>query len=299
MKKILVFIIFVNFLNAQSAINYINSIRLNCKMSSLKFNKKLADAAKKHAIYLAINQQFGHFESSSNSYFYGVNPWDRVSKSGFGAKVVVEDISFYEPSYKASIKKLMGTVYHRLALLDDKIDSIGYARYNGVYVYDMSSIKVANLCNKNFANRGEYVYGVCSNSNNIPRLEFTKALNSNRKKSKSIIVYPYPNAKNVGTSIVVENPKFVSSSRYGLPITVLFNSYYYNHVKLKKFVLKRGKRVIASKIVTFRNDRLKKLPKNSFVLLPLKKLQKKAVYSVILEVVADGKVKKLSWSFST
>jgi len=43
----------------------------------------------------------------------------------------------------------------------------------------------------------------------------------------------------------------------------------------------------------------KKLKKNSFVLLPLKKLHAKTKYRVYLEVLADGKRKKFSWSFKT
>jgi len=147
--------------------------------------------------------------------------------------------------------------------------------------------------------KDSYVYGICANNKKIPRKLFIKALNDNRKRSKDIIVYPYNNAKKIGRSIIIENPKFVSSSRYGFPITAVFNTYFYNNIKLKKFILKKDKKVVAGKIVTFGNDRQKKLPKNSFVLLPLKRLKKDTIYSVYIEVVADGKIKKLSWSFST
>ncbi len=54
---------------------------------------------------------------------------------------MVENISFGEKSYKESIDKIMATVYHRLAFLDTKVDSLGFTKYKGIYVYDNVKLK--------------------------------------------------------------------------------------------------------------------------------------------------------------
>jgi len=299
MKKILLFLIAINLLDGNSALNYVNSVRVKSGMSRLNYNSNLALAAKRHAVYLATNREFGHYETKGASNFFGVAPWDRVLKAGFGVRAVVEDISFYEPSFRASINKLLGTVYHRLGLLDERIDSIGYANYKGVYVYDMSSHNIAPLCNKKYSVNTNYVYNVCRNGTNIPYYLYNRALNSIKRRSKSLIVYPYPNAKHIPLSIVEEAPRFVYSNSYGFPITATFNSYYAKNIKLKKFILKQGGSNVSSKIVTYRNDNHKKLTKYNFVLLPLHRLKRGVTYTAYIEAIVDGKVKKFSWNFST
>jgi len=284
---------------AFNTLAYINNIRVNSGSSSLKWSKELSYAAKKHAIYLALNREFGHTESSYKSNFYASTPWQRIVKAGFNTRAVVENITFYEPNYRASINKIMGTVYHRLALLDTKVDTIGFAKYRRVYVYDMSNSKIANLCK--YSNSSGVVGNICRDSSKtLSENLFYKALSSTKRRSRDIIKYPYSNQKNVGVKLERETPSFLPTSRsYGFPITVMLNSAYYNNLKLRKFKLFSGNREIKCKTVTFRNDRRKKLDKNSFVLIPNKKLLHKREYRVVFEVVANGRLKRLNWSFTT
>jgi len=177
MKKLLIVLI-INLLNANTVLNYINHIRNRAGLPSVKYNANLALAAKKHAIYLTLNNEYGHYESMASTGFYGYAPWDRILKAGFPVKAVVENISFFEPNYRASVNKLMGTVYHRLAFLDERIDSIGYSVYKGRYVYDMSSYKISHLCKKKYTVNTNYVYDVCKNGNIIPQYLYNKTLNS-------------------------------------------------------------------------------------------------------------------------
>ena len=300
MKKIVFNTFLLSIISANTPVSYINSIRVNCGTIRLKSSNILSYAAKKHAIYLYANREFTHTENIYSKNYYASEPWQRVAKAGYATRAVVENISFYERNFKSSIDKIMGTVYHRLAFLDTKIDTIGVANYRGVYVYDMSNSKLSNLCLKKQTISKEFVSNICKNSNKkIPISKFNSAINRTRLASKGIIFYPYRNQVNVGLNLVTETPKFINSRGYGFPITVQFNNSYYNRVSLLEFKLFSGKREIPSKIVTFGNDRAKKLKKNCFVLLPLKKLHRSTRYRVLLKVLADGKSKKLSWSFKT
>jgi len=294
----IVLIISVSTLTS-GTLSYINNIRANSGCGALKWSKELAYAAKKHAIYLATNSKFGHTESSYNKNFYASTPWQRIVKAGYSTRAVVENITFYEPNYRYSIKKIMGTVYHRLALLDTKVDTIGFANYRKVYVYDMSNSKVANLC-KRSKNSG-LVNNICKKtSKTLRKTDFYSALSSTKRRSRDIIKYPYSNQKNVGVKLERETPSFLPTNRsYGFAVTVTLNSAYYTKIRLKKFKLYLGKREVKSKSVTFRNDRRKKLDKNSFVLIPTKKLLHKREYRVVFEAIADGKAKRISWVFST
>ncbi len=293
-------VLFTVFSYGNSVLNLINSVRLKCGASQLQYSYALEKSARKHAIYLNKNREFGHTENRYKDYFYGTEPWNRIVKAGFNTKAVVENISFYERNYKASINKLMATVYHRLAFLDTRIDSIGAAKYGSIYVYDMSNSKLSLACKKEYANSGGYIENICKNSyKTLPVSLFRNILNSTRLKSNSIIVYPYNGAKNIPVKLADERPAFLYKNNIGLPVTAVFNDYYYKNVKLKRFALFEGNKKINCKIVTFRNDMAKKIKKNSFVLVPLKRLKHKTVYKVYLNALADGKSIKRSWSFRT
>ena len=128
MKRVIFLNLLIVNLSFGSVLEYINFIRIHSGASSLKFSKTLSYAAKKHAIYLQTNHEFGHRESKENINFFGAMPWNRIANAGFGSKAVVENISFGEKNYRASVDKIMATVYHRLAVLDTKVDSLGFAK---------------------------------------------------------------------------------------------------------------------------------------------------------------------------
>ena len=195
-KNISIVLMLGSLVYANSTLNYINNIRVKSGCSSLSLSNKLSYAAKKHAIYLATNKLFGHKEFSYKRNFYAKTPWQRIVKAGFNTRAVVENITFYEPSYKASIDKIMATVYHRLAFLDTKVDTIGFGRYKRVYVYDMSNNQLAKLCVS--SQKKGLVSNICKNPNKtLSKDLFYRVLTSTKRKSRSIIFYPY-NKQNKG-----------------------------------------------------------------------------------------------------
>lgn len=297
--KSILFLAILTIALAATPISTINSIRKKSGATTLTYSKKLSIAAYKHAYYVSKSSLLGHYEDSSYKYFYGSAPWDRVLRAGFGTAVVVENISFYEKNYRASIRKLMGTVYHRLAFLTLEVDSIGYGTVGRIYVYDMSNSKVAALCKKHYKNAPMVINGVCPNpSDIIPENLFKTAMWRMKSKAKSVIIYPYRNQKGVGVRGVEESPKFLNRL-FGYPVSITFNSRYASKVVLKSFKLLKGAKVVNGKIVTSRSDTHKKIKPNTFVFAPDRYLSSASTYRVKVVALVNGKRKVVEWSFST
>ncbi len=299
MRKIVILFMTGSLIWAQSTLGYINQLRQKSGLKPLHYSKSLEKAALHHAKYLAFNNELNHYESSGAKGFFGTFPWDRVVKAGFGTRVAVENISFYEKDFKASVDKLMGTVYHRLAFLDFRIDSIGFAQYKKRYVYDMSNSKIASLCKNKKFHSAYGVDGLCSDPKKLLDQEaYNKAILSTLSKSKKVSFYPYRNQRNVPLTLIEERPVFLYG-KYGFPITVRFNNYFVRRVHLISFKLYRNNQEVKSKIVTNSNDIQSKIDEFTFVLVPLHPLEPKSTYKVALKVREDGKIKNYTWRFST
>ncbi len=300
MKQILYLSIFFNLLYSNDILNYLNFLRQKSGASSFKFNYILKQTAFAHAKYLAINNEITHYENPNKKAFFALYPWDRIIKAGYKTRVVVENISFYETNFKSSINKLMGTIYHRLALLDFRVDSIGFAKYKNRYVYVASNSKINNLCKKKSLQNYYGVEGLCKNKNKVlEQFSYNKAINSTLKNSKKVSFYPYDNQKNVPLKLFLERPRFLYGNNYGFGVTARFNPYYIKKVSLISFKLFKNHKKIKSKIVTFSNDIQNKLDKFTFVLIPLSPLEEKSNYKAILKVKENGKIKIYKWNFNT
>jgi len=277
-------------------LNYINYLRQKCGASALKYSKTLEIAAQRHAKYLYFNKEFSHTEFRGKLYFFASMSWDRIAKAGYLTKAVVENISFFEKSYKDSINKLFGTIYHRFAFLDLKVDTIGYARYKSVYVYEMSNSNLAKLC-KSGANVGR-VKNICKKGGAIRLVDFNKAVFKTTKKSNSYVIYPFDNQKNVGLNLVRERPYIYSKNR-GFAVTIEFNKAYCKNVKLISFSLFNKNRKVSADIVTKSNDINKKLNEFQFALIPKKPLKRATTYKVVLKTKLNGKLETIKWRFTT
>jgi len=307
MKKIVIFIVILNLMlcadNYTDAISKINRIRNLSGLPSLKFDSRLKNSAYRHARYLGVTGESGHYEYNRRSReYFGKSPSSRIVKAGYKTKAVVENISFGERTYSKSIDTLMATIYHRLGFLDFRIDSIGPARAgrrNSVFVYDMSLSKLDNLCRKRFAlNSQKYIYNICSNNSiKIPAPLFYSTISSIEKRASRVVRYPYPNQRFVPSKYRAENPNAIPYIKNaGYPISIVFNPSYYRRVTLKSFRLSKGSQAIRGKILLYGRDRYKKLPKNSFIFIPYSPLSK-GEYRVDFKGIADGRVLHLFWKF--
>jgi len=301
MRRLIISILSAFTLLYSSPLGTINSIRSKAGAGILKKSSVLSLAAKKHAIYLYSHGSYSHYEDKGSKNYFASTPWYRIAKAGYATKAVGEDISFYEPSFNASIKKLMGTVYHRISLLDLRFDTIGYASYHKIYVYDLSNSYLAKMCKKSFASNGDYITDICSGGDKrVSSYELNRATILVEKRSKLLVRYPYPNQKNVGTTLIAENPRFIYGSDYGLAVTATFNKAKYRSLKLLSFkLLNNGREEVDSELVTKSNDIQGKILDNTFVLVPMSVLKRATTYKVELKVLIDGKAKSFKWKFTT
>ncbi len=283
----------------------VNKQRRLAGMIALKNDYILSRAAYRHAKYLGRLRRKGHLERPSSPYFSGKTPFDRMARAGYPSRVGVENISYGDLSYRDSVRVLMATLYHRLAFLDFRIDSIGSSEYGNrrgrVYVYDMASSEVAKLCLKRHRASGRKVFGVCSNGRALPLSSFLKALARVQRRNPSIVLWPVPNANGVPRSFVKESPNPIPRVIHaGYPITVQFNPVRYRSVKIRSFGLFDSKgRAIPSKIIDRHSDIRHKLGSFEFALIPLRRLRAHERYSAYFVAIADGKKITKRWSFQT
>jgi hypothetical protein len=297
----------------QGALEYLNAHRQKSGLIKFKPNKKLNRAAKSHADYLVRQQKNGHYEKKGWKGYTGKTPSDRVLKAGYASKAVMENVTENAKDYKHSIDILFAAIYHRFVFLNFENDEIGIGtastqrkrRVTSAFVYNTGSTEITKLCKRSYLmeNNTYYVQNMCKESKKlIPRYLYEEKQEKVRRKNAKIVLYPYPNVKNVLPAFYTENPHPLPGSKVsGYPVTVQFNPLFYKKVKLEKFRLydAKGKRIKKVKILTQKSDVNRRLTKLQFALMPLKKLDFGTTYHVKFEAVVDGKKIKKSWKFTT
>ena len=297
----------------QGALEYLNAHREKSGLIKFKPNKKLHKAARSHANYLVRQQRNGHYEKKGWKGYTGKTPSDRVLKAGYASKAVMENVTENAKNYQHSIDILFAAIYHRFVFLNFENDEIGLGtassskkrRVTSAYVYNTGSTEITNLCKRSYLmeNNTYYVQNMCKDSDKlIPRHLYEKKQNKVRSKNSALVIYPYPNAKNVLPAFYTENPHPLPGYKVsGYPVTVQFNPLFYKKIKLKKFRLydAKGKRIKKVKILTHKSDKNHRLTKLQFAFMPLKRLEYGTTYRVEFEAVANGKRVKKSWKFTT
>ncbi len=291
----------------REGVSEVNRIRQTSGMLPLKNDSRLAKAAYRHAKYLGRLRAQGHTEHPGNPYFTGRTPFDRFIRAGYPTRAGVENISYGDRNYQESVRVLMSTVYHRLAFLDFRIDTMGSSEYGNrrgrIYVYDMAPSTVAALCLRSKKATSErYVKGLCAEKRRrIDSKEFFQALRSIERRSAPLILYPYPGMTKTPLRYIRETPDPLADLYgAGFPISAAFNPAFYRKVHLKRFRLydAAGER-IATRLLSAKKDPHKKLSAGTFVLVPLKGLKAHTEYRVELQVEADGHPLTKNWRFRT
>ncbi|TET88781.1 MAG: CAP domain-containing protein [Sulfurovum sp.] len=297
----------------QSALGYLNDIRQDAGLIQFKPNKQLGRAAKSHANYLIRHQKNGHFEQKGKGGYTGRVPTDRVLRAGYASKIVMENLSINAKTSHKSIDTLFAAIYHRFVFLNFDKDEIGIGsafakkkrRVASSFVYNIGSTAMAKLCKTpyNIQSGVYYMQNICKNSSNaVPKYLYEQKQEAIRRKNSNLVLYPYPNAKNIPPVFYTEHPHPLPGSKVsGYPVSVQFNPAFYKKVKLKKFRLfdAEGKELKEKKILTHSNDKNHRFTKLQFALMPLKRLEYSMTYRVEFEAVADGKRVKKYWSFTT
>ena len=108
-------------LEPEKARDLINAYRKQHGLKPLRLNSSLTEAAKAHARDLAKWDRISHFGSD------GSNPWDRVKRSGFNAKVAAENVGTGQVTIAEVLKGWQTSPGHNKNLLLADADQMGIA----------------------------------------------------------------------------------------------------------------------------------------------------------------------------
>ncbi len=108
-------------LNAEQALSLINEYRRQKGLKPLKLNAQLSEAAKNHSSDLARWDRISHFGSD------GSNPWDRVKRSGYNARLAAENVGTGQVTFEEVLKGWKESPGHNKNLLLADAEHIGLA----------------------------------------------------------------------------------------------------------------------------------------------------------------------------
>lgn len=299
--------------SSKEGLAYLNVLRNNAGLISLKNNTFLEKAATSHAKYLIRNQSNGHYEKKGKYSFTGSTPSKRIIKAGYPSRFVMENISVNTTGKIKSIDNLFAAIYHRFVFLSLEKDEIGTGSYTikkkrkfkRADVYNIASSVISKLCKRSFImENGEYyIKNICRDKEKmIPQFIFREKKDEIRRKNSAVILYPYPNQKHIWPAFYNESPDPLPGYKVsGFPISVQFNPANTQNVKLRTFRLydEKGNEIKKTKILQYKNDHNHLFTKFEFALMPLTRLEFNTSYTVMFEATADGRKVKKQWTFKT
>ncbi len=335
MKKFLLFILFILFTfsslysksyylkyglskssidigNKEDALDYLNTLRNNTGLISLKENSLLDESAENHAKYLIYNNQASHYESSNYDYFTGETPTDRAHYVGYNG-AISENIAFGSKNYTNAIDQLFSAIYHRLGFLDFQIDEIGMAGlyddnyfYKTVFVFNMGNSYKRKLCEEDsFSGYGYYYYNICID----PNEKISKELYDNITQyfysiAPDYVLWPYINADNIPPVFFEETPDpLPQCSVSGYPISIQFNPQKFNlsNLIIKEFSLFDENQNKIDNVILMKkdNDPNKEFTEGEYALFPIDRLDFGKKYFVKVIYSYNGIDKEIDWSFKT
>ena len=226
---------------------YLNSIREAMQMQTLMQNDELASAAQAHADYLVLNSESSHDEVKGYKNFTGTKPVDRAFCAGYHSLQVSENLSIKNYNARSSVDGLFSAIYHRFGFLSPDIDEIGVGAAqdgedsaNSAFVYMMGNGELNRLCTTNsFKGVGQYLYRICKESEHrVDKRAFDDALNFTKRNNPKIILYPYDGQDEVPPGFYSEVPDPLPDYEVsGFPVSIEFNDYFFDDVKIYSFEL--------------------------------------------------------------
>ena len=108
-------------LDAEKARDLINAYRKEKGLKPLRINMELTNAAKAHSRDLARWDRISHFGSD------GSNPWDRVKRTGYNARLAAENVGTGQISIEEVIKGWKASEGHNKNLLMPDAQHMGIA----------------------------------------------------------------------------------------------------------------------------------------------------------------------------
>lgn len=154
--SILLALLFAGFAPAVAAdaADRVNAVRLQAGLVPLAGQPLLAEAARRHAEYLAANvgaelPRHGlsaHAQLKHRPGFSGATPKERAVNAGYPHQRVIENVTIGYRDAGDAVDGLMGAIYHRLAFLDLTVDEIGAAGRGEAHVFLMGRSDLRGMC---------------------------------------------------------------------------------------------------------------------------------------------------------
>jgi uncharacterized protein YkwD len=108
-------------INPEAAREAINSYRRSKGLKPLKLDAELTTAARAHAQDLAKWDRISHYGSD------GSNPWDRVKRTGYNAKLAAENVGTGQASFDEVLRGWQASPGHDKNLLQSEAQHMGLA----------------------------------------------------------------------------------------------------------------------------------------------------------------------------
>lgn len=108
-------------LNPEAARDAINNYRRSKGLKPLKLDAELTAAARAHAQDLAKWDRISHYGSD------GSNPWDRVKRAGYNAKLAAENVGTGQATFEEVLKGWQTSPGHNKNLLQAEAQHMGIA----------------------------------------------------------------------------------------------------------------------------------------------------------------------------
>lgn len=108
-------------LNSEMARDIINAYRKQHGLKALKLNPELTEAAKAHSRDLAKWDRISHYGSD------GSNPWDRVKRTGYKARLTAENVGTGQIDFNEVMKGWEESPGHNKNLLTPDGEHMGIA----------------------------------------------------------------------------------------------------------------------------------------------------------------------------
>lgn len=182
--------------------NEINRYRVLTGARKVKLNYKLSKSAENHSKYVCYNGEgtaMYHYQKKGYKYFTGVSVPDRVKYVGYKNPMKVSatnDFEIYkvaESNIKYVTNVVENTVYHRQALLDNRLYEVGPSKSDCVATVD-----------------GSYGY---------------TSYEERDSYDSRLITYPYPNQKNLDVNSSKFNEYPSPDGDFNIPITQVKGQY--------------------------------------------------------------------------
>lgn len=270
----------------QSAFTRLNAERSQCGFGSLKQATELDLAARNHADWQNLNNYSSHSEVPGTLGYTGANPLERTTFAGYAGVEVLEGLTRYVGRTskaglgEGELRDLFLAPYHMLALLRGS-RNVGVAIRNSVDVNASVSGVVTEL---------EFGY-LPSEGKQLP-------------STTDVLTYPCEGVTGTRYRLIGESPQVEASRNYitnptGQPIFVMVregNTLVVTSISVTDTQSGTG---VATKTLTFANDRNGMLRPNEVIVIPDVALAPGTQYAVALAGTNSGIAFTRSFSFTT